>query len=117
QTASVVFVQLWGTNYARSRLQTFVGKARRGFSTVSPRREGSRRGGCLLAQFADGPQVQLHSGVLCKNGLGFGFVNGLLVPGEIEVDDFCIFHGNTSFVSSPILPGKSRFPFTFPKNF
>ena len=35
QTASVEFVPHWGTNYARSRLPKFVGKAQRGFSTVS----------------------------------------------------------------------------------
>ena len=31
QTASVEFVPHWGTNYARSRLPKFVGKARKGF--------------------------------------------------------------------------------------
>ena len=35
QTASVEFVPHRGTNYARSRLPKFVGKARRGFPTVS----------------------------------------------------------------------------------
>ena len=35
QTASVEFVPHRGTNYARSRLPEFVGKAQRGFSTVS----------------------------------------------------------------------------------
>ena len=31
QTASVEFVPHWGTNYARSRVPKFVGKARKGF--------------------------------------------------------------------------------------
>ena len=35
QAASVEFVRLWRTNYARSRLQKTGGKARRGFSTSS----------------------------------------------------------------------------------
>ena len=34
-SASVEFVPHRGTNYARSRLPEFVGKAQRGFSTVS----------------------------------------------------------------------------------
>ena len=34
QAASVEFVPYRGTNYAHSRLPEFVGKARRGFSTV-----------------------------------------------------------------------------------
>ena len=51
QTASVEFVPHRGTNYARSRLPEFVGKARRGFSTVSARLSLKRQA-CPLSLFS-----------------------------------------------------------------
>ena len=54
QTASVEFVPHRGTNYARSRLPEFVGKAQRGFSTVSPRT--FRCPGCSVSQ-------SVHTGI------------------------------------------------------